>query len=159
MAVESKPLFHPEVLRQQVRSFSLPEQATAWQPKLQHWAELIRSGRADAFKESELLPDFLTDFFCGLLGYTGPVGANAVDSSNLPSASAASPSPPREERAGERRPFAREPIDPAALPPRLTGAYTLYSPPKASSTPSPTATPTTRIWSGTHPTAGRRLAA
>jgi hypothetical protein len=25
MALESKPLFHPEVLRQQVRAFSLPE--------------------------------------------------------------------------------------------------------------------------------------
>jgi methylase of polypeptide subunit release factors len=72
MAVESKPLFHPEVLRQQVRSFNLPDQTAAWQPKLQHWAELITSGRADAFKESELLPDFLTDIFCGLLGYTGP---------------------------------------------------------------------------------------
>src|SRR5208282_3391919 len=72
MAVESKPLFHPEVLRQQVRSFLLPEQNAALQPKLEHWAELIRSGRADQFKESELLPDFLTDFFCGLLGYTGP---------------------------------------------------------------------------------------
>jgi hypothetical protein len=30
MAVESKPLFHPEVLRQQVRSFILPEQTVAW---------------------------------------------------------------------------------------------------------------------------------
>ncbi|MCX6927946.1 MAG: hypothetical protein NT154_32765, partial [Verrucomicrobia bacterium] len=73
MAVESKPLFHPEVLRQQVWSFLLPEETAAWQPKLQHWAELITSGRADEFKESELLPDFLTDIFCGLLGYTGPV--------------------------------------------------------------------------------------
>jgi hypothetical protein len=50
MAVESKPLFHPEVLRQQVRSFYLPEQTAAWQPKLQHWAGLIASGRADDFK-------------------------------------------------------------------------------------------------------------
>ena len=25
MAIESKPLFHPEVIRQQVRSFNLPE--------------------------------------------------------------------------------------------------------------------------------------
>jgi hypothetical protein len=58
MAVESKPLFHPEVLRQQVRSFALPDQTAAWQPKLQHWADLITSGRADALKESELLPDF-----------------------------------------------------------------------------------------------------
>src|ERR1035438_4992777 len=74
MAVESKPLFHPEVLRQQVRSFNLPDQTVAWQPKLQHWADLITSGRADTFKESELLPDYFTDIFCGLLGYTGPLG-------------------------------------------------------------------------------------
>jgi hypothetical protein len=29
-----------------------------------------------AFKETALLPDFLTDIVCGLLGYTGPAGAN-----------------------------------------------------------------------------------
>ena len=46
-----------------------------WQPKLQHWAGLITSGRADDFKETTLLPDFLTDIFCGLLGYTGPAGS------------------------------------------------------------------------------------
>ncbi len=52
MAVESKPLFHPEVLRQQVRAFQLPERAAAaMQPRLNHWAELIASGRADTFKE------------------------------------------------------------------------------------------------------------
>ncbi len=72
MALESKPLFHPEVLCQQVRSFNLPERAGDWQPKLQHWAGLIASGRADDFKETALLPDFLSDIFCGLLGYTGP---------------------------------------------------------------------------------------
>ena len=81
MALESKPLFHPEVLRQQVRSFNLPEQTAAWQPKLQHWADLITSGRADDFKETALLPDFLTDIFCGLLGYTGP--AEAADTYTL----------------------------------------------------------------------------
>jgi hypothetical protein len=74
MAVESKPLFHPEVLRQQVRSFVFSEQTVACQPKLHHWAGLITSGCADTFKESELLPDYLTDIFCGLLGYTGPLG-------------------------------------------------------------------------------------
>src|SRR5258707_1240646 len=74
MAVESKPLFHPEVIRQQVRSFNLPESVGDWQPKLQHWAGLLASGRADDFKETALLPDFLTDIFCGLLGYTGPAG-------------------------------------------------------------------------------------
>ena len=49
MAVESKPLLHSEVLRQQVRSFNLPDQTAAWQPKLQHWADLIRPGSADGF--------------------------------------------------------------------------------------------------------------
>jgi hypothetical protein len=57
MALESKPLFHPEVLRQQVRSFNLPDQAAAWQPKLQHWAGLTASGRGDEFKETALHPD------------------------------------------------------------------------------------------------------
>ena len=49
MALESKPLFHPEVIRQQVRAFGLPEHAADWQPKLQRWADLIASGRADDF--------------------------------------------------------------------------------------------------------------
>ena len=75
MALESKPLFHQEVLRKQVRTFALPERVVDWQPKLQHWAGLITSGRADDFKETALLPDFLTDIFCGLLGYTGPAGS------------------------------------------------------------------------------------
>ena len=55
-----------------MRSFNLPERVGAWQPKPQHWAGLLASGRADTFKETALLPDFLTDIFCGLLGYTGP---------------------------------------------------------------------------------------
>jgi hypothetical protein len=74
MALESKPLFHPEVLRQQVRAFHLPERAGEFQPKLEHWAGLLASGRADDFKETALLPDFLSDIFCGLLGYSGPAG-------------------------------------------------------------------------------------
>jgi hypothetical protein len=61
MALESKPLFRPEVLRQQVWSFNLPEHVKDWQPKLQHWASLIASGHADKFKETALLPDFLTE--------------------------------------------------------------------------------------------------
>ena len=75
MALESKPLFHPEVLRQQVRSFDLPPQPQDSQPTLQRWADLIASGRADTFNETTLLPDFLTDIFCGLLGYTGPAAS------------------------------------------------------------------------------------
>jgi hypothetical protein len=78
MALESKPLFHPEVLRQQVRAFNQPERVRDWQPKLQDWANLIASGRADTFNETALLPDFLSDIFCGLLGYSGP--AESADS-------------------------------------------------------------------------------
>jgi hypothetical protein len=74
MAVESKPLFHPEVIRQHLRSFALPGSVEESRPKLQHWADLISSGRADKLKETALLPDFLTDIFGTLLGYTGPAG-------------------------------------------------------------------------------------
>ena len=35
-----------------------------------------RVGRADKLNEKELLPDFLTDFFVGLLGYTHPAAAD-----------------------------------------------------------------------------------
>ncbi len=72
MPVEAKPLFRPDVLRPHLTAFRLPEYAEAMRPKLADWAELITSGRADSFKEQEILPDFLTDFFCGLLGYTRP---------------------------------------------------------------------------------------
>jgi hypothetical protein len=58
-----------------VRAFNLPERVADWQPKLQHWAGLIASGRADDFKETVLLQDFLTDIFWGLLGYTGPAAS------------------------------------------------------------------------------------
>jgi hypothetical protein len=50
----------------------MPDRVVAAAPKLTHWAELLSTRRADSFKEQELLPDFLTDFFCGLLGYTRP---------------------------------------------------------------------------------------
>src|ERR1035437_6000899 len=83
MALESKPLFHPEVIRQQVRAFNLPEGAGEWQPKLQHWAGLIISGRADDFKETALLPDFLTDIFCGLLIRIEPTLALTVGTLKL----------------------------------------------------------------------------
>jgi hypothetical protein len=67
-----------------VRSFNLPEQTAAWQPKLQAWARLVDSGRADDFKETALLPDFLTDIICGLLGYTGPAAAANRKARSIP---------------------------------------------------------------------------
>lgn len=61
MAVESKPLFHPEVIRQHLRMFTMPESVAAFLPKLQEWAAPISSGRADKQKESELLCEFFID--------------------------------------------------------------------------------------------------
>jgi hypothetical protein len=47
----------------------LPERVQAHRAALARWAELFASGQADQFKEHELLHDFLTEIFCGLLGY------------------------------------------------------------------------------------------
>jgi hypothetical protein len=61
MAVETKPLFNPELVRQQVHAFTPPDAVETVQPRLQHWADLIASGKADTFKETALLPEFLND--------------------------------------------------------------------------------------------------
>ena len=75
MPVEAKPLFRPEVLRPRLAAFRPPEaQADAARAKLARWADLLATGRADDYTEKELLPDFLADVVCGLLGY-----ARAVD--------------------------------------------------------------------------------
>ncbi|MGE5191833.1 MAG: Eco57I restriction-modification methylase domain-containing protein [Deltaproteobacteria bacterium] len=71
MPVEAKPLFRPDVLRTHLAGFSLPPVDSA---KLEHWADLIASRRIDNFGEEEILPDFLADFFVGMLGYTRPAG-------------------------------------------------------------------------------------
>ena len=62
MPVEAKPLFRPDVLRH-VEAYELPPHVAPCREKLEHWAELIRTDRIDAFNEKEILPDFLTDFF------------------------------------------------------------------------------------------------
>jgi hypothetical protein len=76
LPVERKPLFRPDVLRQHLAAFAAPPRAEAFRPKLHAWADLISSGKADKLNEKELLPDFLTDFFQTLLGYTGPAGGS-----------------------------------------------------------------------------------
>src|SRR3954468_12657565 len=67
--IEAKPLFRPEVLRPILANFRLPEDFAAQRAKLARWSELIASGHADAYKERELLPGFLGDILCGVLGY------------------------------------------------------------------------------------------
>jgi hypothetical protein len=74
---EAKPLFRPDVLRTHLAAFELPAHVESCRPKLVHWAELIASGRADRFKEQEILGDFLGDVFVELLGYVRPADAPA----------------------------------------------------------------------------------
>ncbi len=72
MPIEAKPLFRPDVLRTHLAAFELPAHIDAFRPKLKHWADLLASDKANSFKEQEILPDFLADFFCELLCYTRP---------------------------------------------------------------------------------------
>ena len=72
MPIEAKPLFRPDVLRTHLAAFELPAHIDAFRPKLKHWADLLASDKANSFKEQEILPDFLADFFCELLGYSRP---------------------------------------------------------------------------------------
>ncbi|MDZ4686108.1 MAG: N-6 DNA methylase [Planctomycetaceae bacterium] len=72
MPVDAKPLFRPDVLRPHLVHFPWPANIADGRAKLDKWAEMFQTGSADKFKEQELLPDFLTDVFCGLLGYIRP---------------------------------------------------------------------------------------
>ncbi|MBR9804230.1 N-6 DNA methylase, partial [bacterium] len=76
MPVEPKPLFRPDLIRQHLKQFHLPQRVGSLREKLGWWTDLITSGRINEYKESQLLPDFLTDFFYGLLGFAGPVNAS-----------------------------------------------------------------------------------
>lgn len=68
MPVEAKPLFRPDVIRSHLAAFSLPERVETLRRQLADWPSLLATGRANNFKEQELLPDFLTLYFHGVLG-------------------------------------------------------------------------------------------
>ena len=76
---KNKPLFRPEAIAPKLRSFILPERCAAVRPKLIDWAKKLVSGKLDKKKETELLPDYLSDIFSGLLGYAGPVSGSGTD--------------------------------------------------------------------------------
>ena len=75
MSIEVRPLFRLEVVRPQIRAAELPPLAGDVLARLQNWSELINSGKIDRQKETQILPDFLTDLFGGVLGYTLPAAA------------------------------------------------------------------------------------
>jgi hypothetical protein len=72
MPTAAKPLFRPEALRPLLKAFTIPPAAEAARAKLADWAKLLASKQAETMKETELLPDFITDVFVRVLGYTGP---------------------------------------------------------------------------------------
>ncbi|HEY1378716.1 MAG TPA: hypothetical protein VGF55_18095 [Gemmataceae bacterium] len=72
MPADVKPLFRADALRPKLGKFVWPDYVEAARPKLAHWASLLASPQADGLKETEVLPDFITDIFGDLLGYTGP---------------------------------------------------------------------------------------
>ncbi len=72
MPVEAKPLFRPDALRPHLKTFQLPRPVEEYRAILGKWADMLGSGKADRFKEQEILGDFLADVFCGVLGYTRP---------------------------------------------------------------------------------------
>lgn len=73
MPVEAKPLFRADVLRGHLQSFLLPARIAAQRETLGKWAAMFeKGGKGNRFNEKEILPDFLGDIFCGLLGYHRP---------------------------------------------------------------------------------------
>ena len=72
MPVEVKLLFRPDVLRPYLKAFALSPAIESRRATLAKWTELLASDRADDLKEQELLAEFLTDIFRGILGYASP---------------------------------------------------------------------------------------
>jgi methylase of polypeptide subunit release factors len=57
------------VLKPLLDAFRMPVPAEQLAAPLQRWAEVLAPPKGDSLNERELLPDFLTDVFCGVLGY------------------------------------------------------------------------------------------
>lgn len=76
MRADTLPLFRPDVLRPRVASSPILDEAAAWQATLNRWATLLASPHGQKMKESELLPDFISDVFIGILGYAPASGTS-----------------------------------------------------------------------------------
>ncbi len=69
MPADVKPLFRPDALRPKLAGFAVPPAAVAARPKLAVWVKLLASDASRQHKETELLPNFITDVFEAILGY------------------------------------------------------------------------------------------
>ncbi len=74
MPADIKPLFRPEAVRPKVRQFMLPKAALDGRARIVEWAQKLSAKKLKE-KETELLPNFLTDVFETVLGYVGPPAA------------------------------------------------------------------------------------
>ena len=72
MPVDVSPLFRRDILRPRVKEFTLPNGAAAARDKVRRWADFFAKPEGLVYKETEILPDWFTDIFQELLGYTGP---------------------------------------------------------------------------------------
>ena len=69
MPIQAKPLFRADVLRPKLDAFKLPADFDKRRAPLTRWRDLIESTKIDKFKETEILPDFLSELFQGILGF------------------------------------------------------------------------------------------
>ncbi len=75
MPVERKPLFRAEILAPRAAALPLGPEGEQARETLRRWVAVLDSSDGEARTESELLPDFLTDVFYGVLGYRGPAAS------------------------------------------------------------------------------------
>lgn len=74
MPVERRPLFRPEVIQSHLGRTDLSLDHVA-RSRLRAWSDLLSPGQARKLKESELLPDWISDILYDVLGYAGPAQA------------------------------------------------------------------------------------
>ena len=72
MPADIKPLFRPEAVRPKVKAFTLPKAAEDGRARIIEWAKKLDPKTKLKEKETELLPNFLSDVFESVLGYVGP---------------------------------------------------------------------------------------
>jgi SAM-dependent methyltransferase len=77
MPIEPTPLFRAEVIRSRLAGFAVPADAAAHRALLARWVRLLESSHGKQLNEKELLPDFLTDVFAQILGYSGPAAQDS----------------------------------------------------------------------------------
>ena len=71
MPILQKPLFRLDALKPKLDAFK--PAGSAKSQALGKWRDLIVSGKIDKFKETEILPDFISDIFQNTLGYHSAV--------------------------------------------------------------------------------------